>query len=106
MLPPSKSPMSPTYRRLQQYAIAISLGSIVYCAAEGAVSIVFGAESASLSLVFFGIQSAIEVTSAAMVLWRFRNVAGPGEERGVVLDPRELKLVFSSFPFIPNPRQG
>ncbi|KAF8913714.1 hypothetical protein CPB85DRAFT_1219223 [Mucidula mucida] len=75
--------MAPPYRRLQQYALAISVVSIVYCAAEGAVSIAFGAESASRSLVFFGIQSGIEVTSAAMVLWRFRKVAKPGEERGL-----------------------
>ncbi|KAF9257952.1 hypothetical protein L218DRAFT_964895 [Marasmius fiardii PR-910] len=82
----------PTYRRLQQYALAISVVSIVYCAAEGAVSIGLGAESSSRSLVFFGIQSGIEVMSASMVVWRFWNVAKPGEERQAVLSPRELRF--------------
>lgn len=85
--------MATSYRRLQQYAVAISIVSIIYCAAEGAVSIGFGAESASLSLVFFGIQSGIEVTSACMVLWRFRKVAAPGEERSATLNPRDLRFV-------------
>lgn len=89
----------PTYRRLQQYAIAISILSIIYCGAEGGVSIGFGAESASRSLVFFGIQSGIEVLSAAFVLWRFRNVAKPGEEKGLVLGARELRQVDVYSPF-------
>ncbi|KAL0067379.1 hypothetical protein AAF712_005608 [Marasmius tenuissimus] len=82
----------PTYRRLQQYALGISVISIVYCAAEGAVSIGLGAESSSRSLVFFGIQSGIEVLSATMVVWRFWHVAKPGEERGAVLSARDLKF--------------
>ncbi|KAG7098277.1 hypothetical protein E1B28_000239 [Marasmius oreades] len=82
----------PTYRRLQQYALAISVVSIIYCAAEGAVSIGLGAESASRSLVFFGIQSGIEVMSATMVLWRFWHVAEPGEERQAVLSSKELRF--------------
>ncbi|KAK1232345.1 hypothetical protein PQX77_004509 [Marasmius sp. AFHP31] len=83
----------PTYRRLQQYALGISIISIVYCAAEGAVSIGLGAESSSRSLVFFGIQSGIEVLSATTVVWRFWHVAKPGEERGAVLSARDLKYV-------------
>lgn len=82
----------PTYRKLQQYALAISIISIFYCAAEGAVSIALGAESSSRSLVFFGIQSGIEVVSASIVVWRFRNVAKPGEEKQAVLSPRELRF--------------
>ena len=83
--------MRPSYRRLQQCAIAISIISVVYNGAEGGLSIGFGSESASRSLIFFGIQSVIEVVSAAMVLWRFRNVAKPGEEHSRVLGPRELR---------------
>ncbi|KAF8463558.1 hypothetical protein JB92DRAFT_3066470 [Gautieria morchelliformis] len=82
----------PSYRRLQQYAIAISVISVVYNAAEGGVSIGLGVDSASRSLIFFGIQSAIEVASAIMVLWRFRKVAKPGEEGNVVLHPSELRM--------------
>ncbi|GJJ10199.1 hypothetical protein Clacol_004425 [Clathrus columnatus] len=84
--------MPQSYRKLQLYAIAISVISVIYNGAEGAISIAFGAESSSKSLVFFGIQSGIEVASDAIVLWRFRNVAKPGEERGVKLDPRHLRF--------------
>ena len=83
--------LMPSYRRLQQYAIAISIISVIYNGAEGGLSIGLGSESSSRSLIFFGIQSAIEVISATMVLWRFRTVAKPGEEGGRVLGPRELR---------------
>lgn len=83
----------PTYRRLQQYAVAISVASVIYNSAEGAVSIGLGAEAGSRSLVFFGIQSGIEVLSAILVLWRFRKIAKPGEERSLVLAPDQLKSV-------------
>lgn len=85
--------MAPSYRRLQQYAIGISIISILYNGAECAVSVVFGSGSASRSLVFFGVQSAIEVVSAAIVVWRFWRVARPGEEKDVRLGDRELRQV-------------
>jgi predicted Co/Zn/Cd cation transporter (cation efflux family) len=53
---------------------------VFYNAAEGIVSVVFGVDSSSHSLVFFGIQSVIEVISSALVLWRFLSVAKPGDE--------------------------
>lgn len=80
-------------RRLQLYAIGISVLSIVYNGAEGGISIGFGAETASRSLVLFGIQSCIEVASAAVVVWRFKTIAKPGEEKGVTLSARELRCV-------------
>ena len=70
----------PTRRRLQHLAIAISILSVFYSAAEGIVSILFGLESSSRSLVFFGIQSAIEVASSVLVVWRFFHVIKPGDE--------------------------
>jgi len=83
----------PTYRRLQQYAIAISVVSVIYNGLEGGLSIGLGAESSSRSLIFFGIQSGVEVISAILVLWRFRKVAKPGEEKGVVLSEQDLRFV-------------
>ncbi|TFK46721.1 hypothetical protein OE88DRAFT_888337 [Heliocybe sulcata] len=82
----------PSYRKLQVWAIIISIVSVIYNGAEGGISIGFGAESSSRSLIFFGIQSAVEVASSLIVVWRFRNVAKPGEERGAVLDPRSLRF--------------
>ncbi|KZT27289.1 hypothetical protein NEOLEDRAFT_1060878 [Neolentinus lepideus HHB14362 ss-1] len=82
----------PSYRRLQLWAIIISIVSVLYNGAEGGLSIGFGAESSSRSLIFFGIQSAVEVASSIIVVWRFRNIAKPGEERSAVLDPRSLRF--------------
>ena len=81
----------PSYRRLQQYAIAMSIISVIYNGLEGGVSIGFGAESKSRSLIFYGIQSAIEVISAILVVWRFRKVARPGEEKSIKLSESDLK---------------
>ena len=83
----------PSYRRLQQYAIGISIISILYNGAEAAVSVGLGSESSSRSLIFFGVQSGIEVISAAIVLWRFKKIAKPGEEKGVNLGAKELRYV-------------
>ena len=87
--------MSLSYRRLQQYAIGISVISIIYNSAEGAISVGLGSQSSSRSLVFFGVQSAIEVISAGIVVWRFNRVALPGEEKNVTLGARELRYVTS-----------
>ncbi|KDR84364.1 hypothetical protein GALMADRAFT_220133 [Galerina marginata CBS 339.88] len=82
----------PSYRRLQQYAIAISIISVIYNGAEGGLSIGFGAESKSRALIFYGIQSGIEVISALLVVWRFRNIAKPGEERETNLNSENLRF--------------
>ena len=80
-------------RTLQQFALIISVLSIFYNGAEGAVSIALGAESDSRSLVFFGIQSGIEVASATIVVWRFRKIAKPGEEGEIRMSAHELRFV-------------
>ena len=79
-----------TIRQLQQFAIAISVVSVIYNGTEGAISIGFGSESSSKSLIFFGIQSFIEVVSAGLVLWRFAKVARPGEEQAADNSPSSL----------------
>ena len=86
----------PTYQRLQQYAIAISVASIVYNGLEGGLSIGFGSESDSRSLVFFGIQSGIEVAASIIVVWRFRTIAKPGEEAINAISDKDLRLVLRS----------
>ncbi|KAH7888633.1 hypothetical protein F5I97DRAFT_1854244 [Phlebopus sp. FC_14] len=67
-------------RRLQQFAIAISIFSVFYNVAEGVVAVLFGVDSSSRSLVFFGIQSVIEVASSAVVTWRFLTATKPGDQ--------------------------
>ena len=81
----------PSYQRLQQYAIAISVASIIYNGVEGGISIGFGSESSSRSLTFFGIQSGIEVVSSIIVVWRFRRIAKPGEEAMNIIGEKDLR---------------
>jgi divalent metal cation (Fe/Co/Zn/Cd) transporter len=76
----------PTYRRLQQAAVWVSGLSIVYCGVEAGISIGFGAEVDSKSLLFFGVQSLVEVLTAILVVYRFRYIAKPGEEREIISD--------------------
>lgn len=80
-----------SYSTLQRIALAISIISIVYCTAEGAVSIALGFESESRSLIFFGIQSAIEVASACVVTWRFRRALVEKEVREEEDEERKAK---------------
>ncbi|KAG6331118.1 hypothetical protein ID866_7972 [Astraeus odoratus] len=65
---------------LQRFAVAISILSVLYNAAEGVVSILFGIDSSSRSLVFFGIQSGVEVISSVLVTWRFISAIKLGDE--------------------------
>lgn len=53
-------------------AVYLSWFTVAYNLIEGIVSIGFGAEDSSISLLGFGIDSLIEVASALAVLWRFR----------------------------------
>ena len=70
----------PTRQLLQKYAIAISIASVFLNTVEGVVSVVFGAESSSHALVFYGLQSAVEVISDALVTWRFVSFSKSGDE--------------------------
>jgi len=47
--------------------------TIGYNSAEGLVSIVAGIMAGSISLIGFGLDSLIEVTSGAALLWRLRH---------------------------------
>lgn len=60
-------------RRMRIFALGISWISIVYNGIEGGVSIGIGADVVSRALIVFGIQSLVEVLSAALVIYRFRK---------------------------------
>jgi len=59
--------------RMRMFALGISWISIVYNGIEGGVSIGMGAEVVSRALIVFGVQSVVEVLSAALVIYRFRR---------------------------------
>ncbi|CAG8440167.1 9544_t:CDS:1 [Ambispora gerdemannii] len=66
--------------RLLKFAILISLFTIIWNVIEGVISIIFGSDVNSVSLVFFGVDSFVEVVSASLVLWRFITESKPHKE--------------------------
>ncbi|MCB9759835.1 MAG: heavy metal transporter [Alphaproteobacteria bacterium] len=63
---------------LVRRAHALAWFTILYNAVEGGVSVAFGVSEASIALLGFGVDSWIEVASAAVVLWRLRGELGGG----------------------------
>ena len=75
-------------RKLEYFTIA-------WNAAEGLVAVIAGWAAGSISLVGFGIDSFIEVTSGAVLLWRMSVDADL--QRREVNERRALKIVGSCF---------
>ncbi len=75
-------------RRLEYITIAWNV-------AEGAIAIIAGAIAGSIALVGFGIDSLIEVTSGAALLWRLAVDADA--ERRETIERRSLKIVGGCF---------
>jgi hypothetical protein len=75
-------------RRMRTFALAISWISIVYNAIEGGVSIGLGADVGSRALIVFGIQSLVEVLSAALVIYRFRRQLNDDSSLNLSLEKR------------------
>lgn len=74
--------------RMRIFALAISWISIIYNGVEGGVSIGIGTEVDSKSLVVFGIQSLVEVLSAALVIYRFRKELQNNSPTNLALEKR------------------
>src|SRR5258708_27712676 len=75
-------------RRLQYF-------TIVYNSAEGLVSVAAGLLAGSVSLIGFGVDSLIEVTSGAAVLWRPHHDLDP-PRRGQIQSPT-LRILGACF---------
>ena len=75
-------------RRLEYFTIA-------YNSLEGLVSIVAGLVAGSVSLIGFGLDSVIEVTSGAAVLWRLHHDLDASRRERV--DRITLRIVGASF---------
>ena len=77
-----------TIHQMRVFALVISWISIVYNGIEGGVSIGIGAEVVSRSLIVFGVQSGVEVLSAALVIYRFRLELENNAKPSVILERR------------------
>jgi len=76
--------------RLRRRAVMLAWATIAWNVVEAVVAIAAGLEAGSLALVGFGLDSTIEVASAAIILWQF---AGADEER----ERQALRLIALSF---------
>ena len=76
--------------RLRHRAMVLAWATIAWNAVEAVVAIGAGLEAGSLALVGFGLDSTIEVGSAAVILWQF---AGTDEQR----ERQALRLIAVSF---------
>ena len=70
--------LSPTRHALVRRGQLLEYFTIAYNSLEGLVSIVAGCIAGSVSLIGFGLDSLIEVTSGAALLWRLRHDFNPG----------------------------
>lgn len=68
--------------------------TILYNCLEGIIAVAAGLLAGSIALVGFGVDSVIEVSSGAALLWRLSRDAGPDRERDERL---ALRLVGMSF---------
>lgn len=82
---------SPPRERLNRRARQLAWATIGYNAVEGIVAVAAGAMAASPALISFGLDSAIEVSSAVAVAWQFGHHAPAERER------RTLRLIALSF---------
>lgn len=75
---------------LRRRAVMLAWATVIWNVIEAVVAIATGIRAGSLALVGFGLDSTIEVGSAAVILWQF---AGVDEER----ERRALRLIGVSF---------
>lgn len=82
-------------RQLVQRGRTLEYFTITYNSAEGLISLVAGFIAGSVSLVGFGLDSLIEVTSGAALLWRLRH--DRNESRREAVERITLRIVGWSF---------
>jgi divalent metal cation (Fe/Co/Zn/Cd) transporter len=80
-----------TRRRLGRRAQRLAAASVAYNAAEAVVAVAAGSAASSIALVGFGLDSVVEMSSAAIILWQFRHPLPESRER------QALRLIGISF---------
>ncbi len=78
------------HARLRRRAIWLAWATIGWNTVEAVVAIAAGAAAGSVALVSFGLDSTIEIASAAVIIWQF---SGLDEQR----ERRALRLIGASF---------
>lgn len=82
---------------LRRKALFLAWFTVGYNILEGVLSIAVGAASGSVALVGFGLDSAVETLSGAVMIWRFRNYDTISEEEEERVERRATRLVGYTF---------
>jgi cation diffusion facilitator family transporter len=90
------SPHSLATPPLRRLARGLSYFTVAYNLAEGVVSLIAGALAGSIALIGFGLDSAVESLSGAVMIWRFRRHDLSAEEEQRV-ETRAARLVGYTF---------
>ena len=83
--------------KLTKRALKLSYFTIIYNIAEGILAILAGLISGSISLIGFGLDSAIESFSAVIMVWRFKKSGRIEESEEEEIEKRALKYVGYTF---------
>ena len=78
--------------RLNKKALNLSYFTIIYNIAEGLLSVFAGLIAGSVSLVGFGLDSAVESSSAVIMVWRFRKSGKIEEFEEDNIEKRALEI--------------
>jgi divalent metal cation (Fe/Co/Zn/Cd) transporter len=84
-------------RKFLNYALALSIVTIVYNVAEGLISVFFGMEDETLSLLGFGIDSFIEVISGIGILHMVLRMKKTPVEKRDQFERTALRITGTSF---------
>jgi divalent metal cation (Fe/Co/Zn/Cd) transporter len=74
----------------ERTAVRLAWGTIAWNVVEAVVAIAAGTAAGSIALIGFGLDSSVEVMSAAVIVWQFRGLAADRERRA-------LRLIAVSF---------
>jgi divalent metal cation (Fe/Co/Zn/Cd) transporter len=83
---------APDTGRLRRRGFQLEYATLTWMVAEAAVAITAGVVAASIALVGFGLDSVIELFSAAIVIWQLR-----GEIAGQDRETRAVRLIGVTF---------
>jgi divalent metal cation (Fe/Co/Zn/Cd) transporter len=83
--------------KLYKRALCLSYFTIIYNICEGILSIIAGFLAGSISLIGFGLDSAVESFSAFIVLWRFKQHGKISEYEEEKIEKRALKYIGYAF---------
>lgn len=91
MSTPTATPTAQRRVQLNRRSLHLAYATAGYNVLEGVVAVVAGVAASSTALIAFGLDSFVEVSSAAVVIWQFRSRVPEARERTA------LRLIAISF---------